>query len=64
MATSKKYGIVCLLGILAIVSSQAADISDYLSGIVLGFSTAIVVYGLYKMVTVAKQEKEAVETAE
>lgn len=58
MEDAKKYGVVALLGVLAIISSIAADISDYLSGIVLGFGAAIIVYALYKMASVASEAKK------
>lgn len=58
MDVAKKYGVVAFLGVLAIVSSMAADISDYLSGIVLGFGAAIVLFALYKMVSVTAEAKK------
>ena len=58
MDEAKKYGVVAFFGALAIVSSMAADISDFLSGIVLGFGCAIIVFALYKMATLAAKAKK------
>ena len=58
MTLSQKYGLVALFGVLAIVAANAANISDFLNGIVTGFAIAFMVYCLYKMVTCMKAEKE------
>lgn len=58
MKLSQKYGLVALLGLLAIISANAANISDFLSGIVTGFAAAFMVYCLYKMAACLKSEKE------
>ncbi|WP_026527699.1 hypothetical protein [Butyrivibrio sp. VCD2006] len=58
MSLSKKYGAVALLGVLAIVAANGANISDFLSGIVTGFAAALMVYALYKMSVALKDEKK------
>lgn len=56
----KKYAIVAFLGVLAITSASAADISGYLRGVVHGIGLVFLVYGLYKSVTAsAALKKEA-----
>ncbi len=64
MDEAKKYGVVAFFGALAIVSSMAADISDFLSGIMLGFGCAIIVFALYKMVTLAAEAKKQAQSQE
>ena len=58
MKLSQKYGLVALFGVFAIVAANAANISDFLSGLVIGFAVAFMVYCLYKMATCMKAEKE------
>ena len=58
MKLSQKYGLVALFGLLAIISANAANISDFLSGIITGFAVAFMVFCLYKMATCLKAEKE------
>lgn len=58
MELAKKYGAVVVLGLVAIIASIAADISDYLSGIVLGFGAAMILFALYKMVSVTAEAKK------
>ena len=64
MDEAKKYGVVAFFGALAIVSSMAADISDYLSGLVLGVGASLALYGLYKMVSVAAAAKKQEQSQE
>ncbi|MCR5467464.1 MAG: hypothetical protein K6F37_00760 [Lachnospiraceae bacterium] len=58
MNTAKKYSIVALFGLMAIVCANTASISDYLSGIVLGAGIMLTLYGLYKMVSVVAAAKK------
>ena len=54
----KKYAIVAFLGVLAITSASAADISGYLRGVVHGIGLVFLVYGLYKSVTASPALKK------
>lgn len=50
-------GIVCLLGLIAIISSQALTLSDFLGGFILGMAIVAEVISVYVLAKEMKANK-------
>ncbi len=61
MNEKQKYGIIAILAVFALSASHAADISDYLSGIILGISVTIMLFAIYKIVSRKRDDEEEAE---
>jgi hypothetical protein len=57
MDAVKKYGLVGIFGLMAIVAVNAATVSDFLTGLFTGFGITIMLYALFKIAASMKAGK-------
>lgn len=64
MNTTLKFSCVAVIGTLIAVTVSRLNISDYLSGIILGADIVIMLYALYQIISNATASKNQAESQE